>query len=268
MIPDRILPQLEFTPMNNFLRIGAAQFPVSHDMDKNYKYIEKLIKKASDRHVEVLHFPETALPGYLSFPRGNPGEFDWNTLDSLTEAICNLALSYSIWIILGSIRRKEGQLPRNCISVISDSGKIIGYYDKQRIYKPEVEYYSPGKSPFVVSIKGYKCGFLICYDNCFPELYSIYRAMGTVLIFHSMHNAGNKNVTSIKDLIAANLIVRSADNQFWISASNSSQSYCPCPSTIVRPDGSAIKAKRHVTSIAIDDFPKAKLGWTYDNTTF
>ena len=255
-------------PMNNYLRIAAAQFPVSHNIGENYKYIEKLIKKASDRDVEVLHFPETALPGYLNIPKDNLSRFDWNTLESFTEAICILAHSYNIWVILGSIRNEEGQLPRNCICVISNSGKIIGYYDKQRIYKTEAEYYSPGKSPFVVSIKGYKCGFLICYDNCFPELYSTYRDMGAVLIFHSMYNAGNKNMTSIKDLIAANLLVRSADNQIWISASNSSRAYCPCPSTIARPDGCTIRARRHVTSIVIDDFPKAKLGWTYDNTKF
>ena len=129
-------------------------------------------------------------------------------------------------------------------------------------------YYSQGVKPFVINIKGYKCGFLICYENCFPELYSTYREMGVGLIFHSIYNAGNKKATSIKDLIAANLLVRSADNQFWISASNSSTVYSPCPATIARPDGSANKAKRHITSIVIEDYPKAELGWTYNNTKF
>jgi len=259
----------KFTTMNKYLRIAAAQFPVSHDIGKNYKYIEKLIKKASDSDVEVIHFPETALPGYFSTPKDDPSKFDWNTLESFTEDICDLAFSNKIWVILGSIRKKKGQLPRNCICVISDSGKIRGYYDKQRIYKAEIEYYSTGNSPFVVDIKGFKCGFLICYDSCFPELYTTYRKMGVGLIFHSFYNAGSKKgPTSIKDLMAASLLVRSADNQIWISASNSSKAYCPCPATIARPDGSANKAKRHITSIVIEDYPKAELGWTYDNTKF
>jgi len=254
--------------MNKYLRISAAQFPVSQDMGKNYNYIKKLIKKASDNDVEVIHFPETALPGYLSAPKGNPSEFDWNTLESLTGAVCELARSNNIWIIMGSIRQKESQLPRNCICVISNLGKIIGYYDKQRIYKSEMEYYSPGKIPFVVEIKGQKCGFLICYDNAFPELYKPYREMGVGLLFHSFHNAGNKHKTSIKNLMDAHLIVRSADNQIWISASNSSKPYSPLQVTIARPDGSTNKAKRHATSIVIEDYPKAELGWTYDNTKF
>ncbi len=254
--------------MNTYLRIAASQFPVSHDMVKNYKYIKKLIEKASKSDVEVIHFPETALPGYLSFTKGDPTKFDWDTLESLTGAVCDLALSKNIWVILGSIRKEKGQFPRNCICVISNCGKISGYYDKQRLYKSELEYYSVGQSPFVVSIKGHKCGFLICYDNCFPELYQTYRELSVGLIFHSIHNAGNNHQTNIKDLFAANLLVRSADHQIWISASNSSRSYSPCPATIARPDGSCNKSKRHTTCIVIEDYPKAKLGWTYDNTKF
>ena len=255
--------------MNEYLRIAAAQYPVSSDMDSNYKYIKKLIEKASNHDVEVIHFPETALPGYLSFPNGDPSVFDWNKLDALTEKIRCLALLYKMWIVLGSVRKVNGHLPRNCIYVISNSGQIIGHYDKQRLTKSEVKYYSPGNSPLMVNIKGFECGFLICYDNCFPELYTNYREMGVGLIFHSIYNAGkSKGPTSLDDLLAANLLVRSADNQFWISASNSSKAHSSCPSTIARPDGSAKKAKRHRPAIVIEDYPKADLGWTYNNTKF
>jgi len=237
-------------------------------MAENFTHIKDHIEEASDNKVEVIHFPETALPGYLNYPKNDPSEFDWDTLDSLTRDICHLALLKNIWVILGSIRKQEGQLPRNCICIISNFGKIQGYYDKQRLYEHESEFYSSGESPFVVNIKGHKCGFLICFDNCFPELYTTYRKLGVGLIFHSLHNAGNKQETSIKDLMAANLLVRSADNQLWISASNSSKPYSPLPATIARPDGSAKKAKRHITGMIIDDFTKAKLGWTYDNTRY
>ncbi len=140
--------------MNTYLRIAASQFPVSHDMVNNFEYIKKLTKEASKNNVEVIHFSETSLPGYLNFSKDDPSEFDWNTLESLTRAICDLALSNNIWVILGSIRKKEGHLPRNCICVISNLGEIVGYYDKQRIYKAESLFYSAGQSPFVVNING------------------------------------------------------------------------------------------------------------------
>lgn len=251
--------------MSTYLRIAASQFPVSQDMGKNFKCIQKQIERAAKNAVEVIHFPETALPGYLSFTQGDPSTFNWDTLETLTGAVCDLALSYSMWVMLGSIRSQKNQLPKNCICVIADTGKIVGYYDKQRLYKNEVGYYSAGDAPFVVDIKGYQCGFLICYDNAFPELYQPYREMGVSLLFHSFHNAGNNRPTDIKNLMAANLLVRAADHQMWISASNSSQAYSPLPATIARPDGSANRAKRHTPCFVMEDFPKARLGWTYDN---
>lgn len=251
--------------MGAYLRIAASQFPVSHDMEKNFGYIKRQIISAAKNAAEVIHFPETALPGYLSSTEGYPSAFDWKTLDKLTNAICDLAFSHNIWVILGSIRACKDQLPKNCICVIPNTGKIAGYYDKQRLYRQELEFYSAGNAPFVVNIKGYRCGFLICYDNAFPELYKQYREMGVSLLFHSFHNAGNRQQTSIKNLMAANLLVRAADHQMWISASNSSQAFSPLPATIARPDGSANKAKRHTTGYVIEDYPKAKLGWTYNN---
>ena len=111
----RVNATLEFITMNKYLRIAAAQFPVSHDMGKNYRYIKKLIKKASDSNVEVIHFPETALPGYLNFPKGDPSEFDWNTLELLTEDICSLAGSNSIWVILGLHVTLVAGLKSDCV---------------------------------------------------------------------------------------------------------------------------------------------------------
>jgi hypothetical protein len=66
-------------------------------------------------------------------------------------------------------------------------------------------------------------------------------------------------------LMLANLIVRAADHGFWIAASNSSQPYCPLSACLVRPDGSMVRSRRHLTGIVVDDFPSAELGWTYDN---
>lgn len=62
--------------MKPYLRIAASQFPVSHDMAKNFGYIEKLIGEATVSDVDVIHFPETALPGYLGFATGNSSASD------------------------------------------------------------------------------------------------------------------------------------------------------------------------------------------------
>ncbi len=247
------------------LRIASAQFPVSGNIAENLKFIQKLIDRAVKKEAQVILFPEGALPGY------GPKHFDsfegyaWGDLEAHTQNICEAALARNIWVVLGSMRRGSDELPKNCLHVISNEGKIVGTYDKRRLYHREKEYYASGSEPLVVEIGGYKCGFLICYDNCYPELYEEYRSLGVGLLFHSFFNAGNSEETAIKDLCTANLITRAADHQMWIAASNSSTRYSPLASCIVRPDGSMKCAKRHVTSLVIDEYPIAELGWTYDN---
>jgi len=113
-------------------------------------------------------------------------------------------------------------------------------------------------------LHGVRCGFLICYENCFPSLYEEYRRMGVRLVFHSFFHAENARETAIRHLMAATLLVRAADNGLYISASNSSAPYSPLPACVVRPDGSSVRAKRHMSAIVVDDYPCPELGWTYD----
>ncbi len=251
--------------MNRPLRIAAAQFPVSGNIDRNARYIQAQIVEAASKGVQVIQFPETALSGYGPRHFDSLANYAWQSLDTHTQTICEFASSHNIWVVLGTMRRVASRLPRISLQIISNTGAIVGFYDKRHLYGREKAYYSAGETPCVVEINGFKCGFLICYDNCFPELYTEYRAMGVGLLFHSLYNAGNRGATSIKDLILANLLVRAADNGMWIAASNSSRRYSPLSACIVRPDGSMVRTKRHVTSLVIDDYPSAELGWTYDN---
>jgi predicted amidohydrolase len=253
--------------MKPFLRVAASQFPVSGNITRNRRYIEAQMKEAATKGVHVIQFPETLLSGYSPKHVESLEHYTWDRLDTSIRKICELASSLHLWVILGSMRQVEYEFPRNCLQVISPTGRIVGTYDKQRLYKREKDYYSPGNTPLVAEIHGFRCGFLLCYDNCYPELYEVYRKMGVGLLFHSFHNAGNHRATRIKELMMAMLIVRAADNQMWISASNSSRRYSPLSACIVRPDGSTVRSRRHVAGIVIDDYPLAELGWTYDNST-
>jgi len=251
--------------MSRFLRVAAAQFPVSADIARNARSIEGQMREAASRGAHVVQLPETSLSGYAPVHLESYDAYPWGKLERATQRICDEAGSLGIWTVLGTMRRGDETLPRNCLQVIDESGEIVGTYDKQRLYRSEKAYYRSGRDPLVVEIRGFRCGFLICYDNCFPELFETYRDMGVGLLFHSFHNAGNEGASSIKDLMEANLITRAADHQVWIAASNSSKPYSPLSARIVRPDGTTVRAKPHVAGIVVDDYPLAELGWTYDN---
>ncbi|MEM7017729.1 MAG: carbon-nitrogen hydrolase family protein [Pseudomonadota bacterium] len=247
------------------IKIAAAQFPVSSNIQRNARYISDLMTEAAAADATVIQLPETALSGYAPKHWPTLDHFPWQALAHETESIRQLASQLDIWVILGSMEPVDDASPLNCLYVISNAGQIVARYDKQRLYGKEKHLFSVGDEPCVVEINGHKCGFLICYDNCFPELYEPYRDAGVGLLFHSFFNAENSKATSIKELIAANLVVRAADNEMWISASNSSKRYSPLSSCIVRPDGSSVRARRHVTSLVFDTYPNAELGWTYNN---
>jgi len=251
--------------MRRFLRVAAAQFPVSADLARNARFVEDQMRNAADGGAHVIQFPETSLPGYAPIHIASFDTYPWAELGQAIQHVCDVAAELAIWVVLGTMRCTDEVLPRNSLHVISGTGQIVGTYDKQRLYRRETSCYSAGNAPLVVEIGGFRCGFLICYDNCFPELYETYRAMGVGLMFHSFHNAGNAHPSSIKELMQAILITRAADHQMWISASNSSERCSSLSARIVRPDGSMVSARPHVAGIVMDDYPLAELGWTYDN---
>ena len=251
--------------MSEKIRIAAAQFPVSDIITRNVRYIQNQIEEAANQGATVIQFPETALSGYAPKYFDSLKNYPWGDFETHTQHICRLASAFGLWVILGSMRRVEGELPKICVKVISNKGAVVGVYDKRRLYGKEKQMFSPGSTPCVVEINGYKCGFLICYENCFPELYEEYRDLGVGLVFHSFYNAAKRKATSIKDLMLATLRVRAADNQMWISASNSSKRYSPLSACIVRPDGSLVRVRRNVAGLVIDSYPSEELGWKYFN---
>lgn len=233
-------------------------------MGANARYMRRLMAQARRLGADVVHFPEGALSGYAPRHHAPQAAPDPEALDRHTRALCRHAADLGIWTVFGSERHEHGAR-YNCVHVVSAAGSIVASYDKRRLYRTDRDHFAAGNRPCTFDLRGHRCGVLICYDNCFPELFEEYRAAGVKLLFLSVYNAANARLTPIKDLMAANLIVRAADHGAWISASNSCERYSPLVASIVRPDGATVQARRHVTGLVTDDFPAMDLGWTYDN---
>lgn len=248
------------------LRIAICQFPVSYDIASNAKFIRRFMKKAAESAAQVIHFPETALSGYERTDFTPSSSENWQQLEEHTQEIANLAGKLGLWVVLGSCRRVVGsEKPANCLHVISNRGRIVGTYDKQKLTPAESAWYTPGNGFLVVTIKGIKCGFLICYELCFPALFEKYREKGVQLIFHSVHTISREPKPLFQELTLAQIRTRATDNQMWIAGSNSAARYSFSTTCIARPDGSVRSLRRHVNGLILHDFPDTELGWTYDN---
>jgi predicted amidohydrolase len=252
--------------MTQKLRIASCQFPVSGDIASNAKFIRRFMKEAADSAAHIVHFPETALSGYERTDFTPANADNWQQLAEQTKEIVKLAGRLGLWVVLGACRRVvDRDRPANCLHVIANTGRIVGTYDKQKLTPSEFAWYTPGDGLLVVTINGMKCGFLICYEACFPVLFEAYRKRGVQLIFHSCHNVSSKPKPLLQALALAQIRTRAADNHMWISDSTSSARYSFSTAGMARPDGSVRSARRHVAGLLLHDFPDMELGWSYDN---
>lgn len=252
--------------MTHKLRIAICQFPVSWDISENAKFMRRFMNKAAETETHVIHFPETALSGYERTDFTPSDSKNWQQVEEYRQKIANLAKRLGLWVVFGSCRKiAKMEKPANCLHVISDTGQVVGTYDKQKLTPSEDAWYAPGSGFLVLTINNIKCGFLICYELCFPALFEKYREKGVKLIFHSAHNVSRKRRPLFQELTLAQIRTRATDNQMWLASSTSAARYSFSTTCIARPDGSVRSLRRHTNGLLFHDFPDTELGWTYDN---
>lgn len=150
--------------MKTSLRIALAQINSTvGDIHGNLAKIESEIKKAKDKGVDIIAFPELALCGY-------PPEdllINKQFINANKNAVAKLASdTRGIVAIIG--------FPMEENEKVFNSAALIGMNDDVGLYKKmhlpnygvfdEKRYFSPGKEPLVFSVKGFKVGVNICED--------------------------------------------------------------------------------------------------------
>ncbi len=277
---------------NAALRIATSQFPVSHDLGRNTKYVLRQMRDAKSAGADVVHFPEGALSGYAGADFDSFRGFDWSLLRSCSQRVLQRAAELELWVLLGSSHALSARhKPHNCVYVIDPHGRIVDRYDKRfcagdRSGKSEdLAHYTPGSHACIFTIRGLRCGVLICHDYRYPELYRDYKRRGVDVVFHSYH-AGNVPPRRLRAIEArvgkqfqhfntgttypeitmpASMQAAAASSHVWISCSNSSARHSCWPAFFVRADGVITgRLRRHTAGILISTVdPAAPL---YDST--
>jgi predicted amidohydrolase len=249
------------------LRVASCQFPVCGDPRRNSGYIRHYMRAAADKGADVVHFSEAALSGYGGVDIADFHQYSWDALRAETRAIQSLAAELGIWVLLGSAHYLSGDdKPTNCLYIIDRSGRIVDRYDKSMLTQGDQRFYSAGDHLVTLTLGGIRCGLLICYDSCYPEMYNAYRHQGVELMFHSFYNARHKGPDILDEFIPAQIQCRAADNTMWVVANNSSARHSCWSTRIVRPDGSvAQRLRRHIPGLLYHDFPDPTLkGWIHN----
>jgi deaminated glutathione amidase len=232
------------------LKIATCQFPIDGDPGSNLRFVRRQMIVAARRGAHVAHFAETALCGYAGVDLPSLQDYPWSALEAATREVMALARELRLWVVLGSMHRLTGtRKPHNCAYVINDRGRIVDRYDKlfctgnRAGTKSDLKYYSPGDHFVSFTLRGVRCGVMICHDFRYPELYREYRRQNVDLVFHSYHQgrlAPEKARTKGRVhavVVPATMQAYASVNHQWISATNTSRRLSSWPAFTVRPDG-------------------------------
>ncbi|MDI6786665.1 MAG: NAD+ synthase [bacterium] len=146
------------------LRLAIAQINCTvGDLIGNTQKICDYIKRALEMEVDLLVFPEMAIPGYPPEDLLHKPHFIQDNLDYLQKVIRHTG---DITVAVGFIDKKDDKI-YNAVSIIH-MNSICGVYHKVNLPNysvfDEVRYFSSGSSYPIFIIKGINVGFNICED--------------------------------------------------------------------------------------------------------
>ena len=148
--------------------------------------IQSRMKERSDipSDARVFVFPEVALTAFVT---DRSGDVALPRLGPEVEAVRALAGKYKTAIVFGFPERVEGQeKPYNTLLFVSPQGEDLADYQKLHLYTasspPESESYQHGQSGTVLTYRGWKIAFAICFDLRFSNLFHAYAQAGADLV--------------------------------------------------------------------------------------
>lgn len=149
----------------------------------NYEQVCILVKDAVEKeNPDVILLPELWTTGY-----------DLTRLDEISDHeglksqqfISELACTYNVNIVGGSIAKKSKDGVTNTMYVANRDGKIVHEYSKLHLFKLMDEHHHliAGKEKGLFELEGTKSAGVICYDIRFPEWIRTHTTRGAEILY-------------------------------------------------------------------------------------
>lgn len=175
----------------NKVRIALCQMNVVDDKKANLKKAGSLIADSADRNADFIVLPEM-----FNCPYSNDKfvEYGENEHDSCTlNTISQLAESYNVYILAGSIPEREGDKLYNTSYLFDKTGSIIAKHRKMHLFDIDVkgritfkesDVLTAGDDFTIADTDFGRIGIGICYDVRFVELARIMAERGAEILFY------------------------------------------------------------------------------------
>ena len=175
----------------NKVRIALCQMNVVDDKKANLKKAGSLIADSADRNADFIVLPEM-----FNCPYSNDKfvEYGENEHDSCTlNTISQLAESYNVYILAGSIPEREGDKLYNTSYLFDKTGSIIAKHRKMHLFDIDVkgritfkesDVLTAGDEFTIADTDFGRIGIGICYDVRFVEPARIMAEKGAEILFY------------------------------------------------------------------------------------
>jgi omega-amidase len=163
------------------MKIACVQLNIIwENKQENFNKVEKLIREAVDKGVELVCLPELFSTGFTM----NSEKFAETIPGATSRFLADQAKRYRIHVIGGLIEKIKTK-PRNTCIVLNPKGRLILRYYKIHPFSlgKEDKNYDKGNKISLFEMDGVTASALICYDLRFPELFSAAAEKGAKLIF-------------------------------------------------------------------------------------
>jgi predicted amidohydrolase len=196
--------------------------------DFNHEKAVEFIKEAASQKCDLAVLPEYHLTNWL------PDEPTFIDLCSESQkylyAYCALAKQLNICIVPGTIVEKHTDELHNVAYFISNTGEILGHYQKKNLWHPERPHLTSSKhdphEAFDTPLG--KVGMLICWDLAFPEAFRELIAGGAkMIIIPTFWNLSDCNEAGLKAnpraealFLESTLVARAFENTALIVFAN------------------------------------------------
>ena len=150
------------------MKIGAYQFAVTGNIDKNTECSLMAMNQALEQKVRLLVFPECALTGYPPYDIGSSSCIDVDKVMNSLKTIQRAADQMDIYVVVGAIVKENGF--HNSAVIISPNCPMQVYH-KRALFGWDAENFVSSHKPGVFAVDGFKIGVRICFEVRFPEYF-------------------------------------------------------------------------------------------------
>lgn len=245
------------------IRVAAAQFPASNNIEDNKNHITSLMQQAGDAGVELVVFPEASMCAFGS-PLEELQKVAQKNTAGFIEFMQGLATQHKCNIVVGVMCPPEDEASdprvRNELIRIDEEGVVQERYCKVHLYDAfkfkESDKVKPGEITedhqelAIFNLSGFEIGLINCYDLRFPEMTRLLIDRGVEIISLSAAWLAGPHKENHWEILAR---ARAIENTAYVIASGQTPPKNCGMSMVIDPMGVVLAGGAEAPAIAVAD---------------